>query len=132
MYNNCAFHCTKTFVEWKITLETLCRAGPSGSGRGWATLSATPFVLVTTNNRLKGAQYTYEVHLSNRLLLVTKTKDVADSVTHPLPLALGPALHNLTIISFLGLFSQPKQVRVITYHFCRRVSIIILRGYCTS
>ena len=79
--------------------QTLCRAGPRGRAREWATLGVHPLSWLLSNNRLEELCGTLtKGTASNRLLLSNQDKGCTPSVVLPLALPLGPALHNLSIM----------------------------------
>ena len=79
--------------------QRFSRAGPRGSGREWATLGVHPLSWLLSNNRLEKVPVVSVPHTSsNRLLLSNQDKGCTPSVAHSLPLPLGPALLNLSIV----------------------------------
>ena len=86
--------------------QRFSRAGPRGRGREWATLGVHPLSWLLSNNRLEEVCSTLtKGTFSSRLLLSNQDKGCIrgciPSVAHSLPLPLGPALLNLSIISTL-------------------------------
>ena len=80
--------------------QRFSRAGPRGRRREWATLGVThPLSWLLSNNRLEKVPVVSVPHTSsNRLLLSNQDKGCTPSVAHSLPLPLGPALLNLSIV----------------------------------
>ena len=79
------------------TIQTLCRAGPRGRAREWATLGVHPLSWLLSNNRSQEVCGTLtKGTFSSRLLLSNQDKGCTPSVVLPLALHLGPALHNLS------------------------------------
>ena len=91
-------HNTKPMEHWCIvTVQTLCRAGPRGRAREWATQGVHPLSWLLSNNRLEEVCGTLtKGTFSSRLLLSNQDKGCTPSVVLPLALPLGPALHNLS------------------------------------
>ena len=80
-------------------VQRFSRVGPRGRGREWATLGVHPLSWLLSNNRLeKVPVVSVPPTSSNRLLLSNQDKGCTPSVAHSLPLPLGPALLNLSII----------------------------------
>ena len=97
-----------------LILETLCRVGPRGRAREWATLGVHPLSWLLSNNRLEEVCGTLTKDtFSSRLLLSNQDKGCTPSVVLPLALPLGPALHNLASIFFCKC-----KTRVLTFHTC--------------
>ena len=83
-----------------LTVQRFSRAGPRGRGREWATLGVHPLSWLLSNNRLEEVCSTLtKGTFSSRLLLSNQDKGCTPSVAHSLPLPLGPALLNLSIVS---------------------------------
>ena len=75
----------------------LCKAGPRGRARRWATLGVHPLSWLLSNNWLEKAHFVSMLRTSsNQLLLSNQDKGCTPSVVHPLALPLGPALHNVS------------------------------------
>ena len=86
-----------------IPFQRFSRAGPRGRGREWATLGVHPLSWLLSNNRLEKVPVVSVPHTpSNRLLLSNQDKGCTLSVAHSLPLPLGPALLNLSIMIRCG------------------------------
>ena len=82
-----------------VTFQRFSRAGPRGRGREWATLGVHPLSWLLSNSRLEEVCSTLtKGTFSSRLLLSNQVKGCSPSVAHSLPLPLGPALLNLSII----------------------------------
>ena len=92
-------HCFTLYIPLVI-VQRFSRAGPRGRGREWATLGVHPLFWLLSNNRLEEVCSTLtKGTFSSRLLLSNQVKGCSPSVAHSLPLPLGPALLNLSIIS---------------------------------
>ena len=71
-----AFDLCVTYMlqSYARSIQRLCRVGPSGIGRGWATLSGTPFVFLS-KIQLERVHFVSVLHFfSNRLLLSNQDK----------------------------------------------------------
>ena len=78
----------------------MCRAGPRGRAREWATLGVNTLSWLLSNNRLEEVCGTLtKGTFSSRLLPSNQDKGCTPSIFLPLALPLGPALHNLSTIS---------------------------------
>ena len=86
-----------TYTLTSISIDRLCRAGPKGRAREWATLRGHPLSWLLSNNRLEEVCGTLtKGPFSSRLLLSNQEKGCTPSVVLPIALPLGPALHNLS------------------------------------
>ena len=91
-------------LSWKRSgflkiFQRFSRAGPRGKGREWATLGVHPLSWLLSNNRLEEVCSTLtKGTFSSQLLLSNQVKGCSPSVAHSLPLPLGPALLNLSIV----------------------------------
>ena len=93
------FFSSQTICFRTLTFQRFSRAGPRGRGREWATLGVHPLSWLLSNNRLEEVCSTLtKGTFSGRLLLSNQDKGCTPSVAHSLPLPLGPALLNLSII----------------------------------
>ena len=81
------------------SFQRFSRAGPRRRGREWATLGVHPLSWLLSNNRLEEVCSTLtKGTFSSRLLLSNQVKGCSPSVAYSLPLPLGPALLNLSIV----------------------------------
>ena len=108
------------------SVQRFSRAGPRG--REWATLGVHSLSWLLSNNRLEDVCGTLTTGtFSSRLLLSNQDKGCTPSVAHSLPLPLGPALLNLSIVYNCGWFWD-KDVYQRCYNFLsNRGRIIFFR-----
>ena len=103
------FHSTYLY----IIIQTLCRAGPRGSAREWATLGVHPLSWLLSNNRLEEVCGTLtKGTFSSRLLLSNQDKGCTPSVVLPYALPLGPALHNLSNMTWCMIINLCKTLYI--------------------
>ena len=75
-------------------VQRFSRTGPRGRGREWAPLGVHPLSWLLSNEKVSFVSAPHTS--SNRLLLSNQDKGCTPSVSHSLPLPLGPALLNLS------------------------------------
>ena len=79
-------------ILYRFIVQRLCRAGPRGRAREWATLGVHPLSWLLSNNRLEEVCGTLtKGTFPSRLLLSNQDKGCTPSVAHSLPLPLPPS-----------------------------------------